>query len=98
MRSRRLVSVIDPVNSRETIGASSESSGLTSSVMMSDPEAARRVTRPWPISPPAPVMRTTGLRIPCRHPGVARPCLRGDEHVDGGVDDDADHQPAHGVE
>ena len=26
------------------------------------PEAARRVIRPWPISPPAPVMRTTGLR------------------------------------
>ena len=41
------MSVIDPVNSRATSGASEESSGVTSSVIIGDPEAARRVTRPW---------------------------------------------------
>ena len=55
--------MIEPVNSRATSGASAGSSGLTSSVMIDAPAAARRVTRPWPISPPAPVMSTTGLRI-----------------------------------
>ena len=34
----------------------------TSSVTIGAPDRARRVTRPWPISPPAPVIRTTGLR------------------------------------
>jgi hypothetical protein len=32
-------------------------------VMIGAAEAASLVTRPWPISPPAPVMRTTGLRM-----------------------------------
>ena len=34
------MSVIDPVNSRETSGASVASSGVTSSVMIADPDAA----------------------------------------------------------
>ena len=60
--------MIDPVNSRVTSGASVASSGLTSSVMIDEPDAGERVTRPWPISPPAPVMRTTGLRIVWQRP------------------------------
>ncbi len=56
--------MIEPVNSRCTIGASDGSSGLTSSVTTGClPALARCAIRPWPISPPAPVMRTTGLRI-----------------------------------
>ena len=35
-----------------------------------EPSAARRVIRPWPISPLAPVMRTTGFRI---WPGMLAP-------------------------
>jgi len=62
MRSSRLVSVIDPVKARAVSGASEASSGATSSVTMGDPDAASRVTSDWPISPPAPVMRMTGLR------------------------------------
>jgi len=54
---------MDPVNSRLTCDATDASSGLTSSVMMGEPDLASRATRPWPISPPAPVMRTTGFRI-----------------------------------
>jgi len=50
------------VNSRATSGASDRSSGLTSSVMIGDPEPDNRESSPCPISPPAPVMRTTGLR------------------------------------
>ena len=41
MRSSRVVSVIEPVNSRCTSGASVASSGLTSSVMMPASAAAR---------------------------------------------------------
>src|SRR5262245_26258246 len=65
MRSRRLTSVIDPVNSGATSGASEASSGLTSMVTIGElaEPAVSRVMRPWPRSPPAPVMRTTGLRI-----------------------------------
>src|ERR1019366_5749424 len=44
----------------------SGSSGLRSTVRMGrEPSVARRVIRPWPISPLAPVMRTTGFLI-CR--------------------------------
>ena len=45
-RSSSARSVIEPVNSRVTSGARDESSGVTSSVMISDPGAARRVTSP----------------------------------------------------
>src|ERR1700694_5700664 len=63
MRSSRFVSVIDPVNSRETSGASAASRGFTSSVMICASVAANRDTSACPISPPAPVIRTTGFRI-----------------------------------
>ena len=63
MRSSRPRSRIDPVNSRSTLPASDGSSGLTSSVTMArSPRSASRAISPWPISPPAPVMSTTGLR------------------------------------
>src|SRR5712692_2257614 len=74
MRSSRLMSVIEPMNSRATSGASDASSGLTSTVMIGEPDPARWVTRPWPISPPAPVIKTTGLRIHLRH--AAFPALQ----------------------
>src|SRR5262245_3547798 len=98
MRSSRLTSVIDPVNSRATSFASGRSSGLTSIVMIGGPPpsgGASRVISPWPISPPAPVIRTTGLRM------FARPQLgttRRHQHVHGRVDDDDEHEPAYVVE
>src|SRR6202521_2856418 len=63
MRSSRFVSVIDPVNSRETSGASVASRGFRSSVMICASVEANRATSACPISPPAPVIRTTGFRI-----------------------------------
>ena len=64
MRSRSAVSRIDPVNSRATSGARLASSGLTSRVTTEvRPDAVSRAIRPCPISPPAPVIRTTGLRM-----------------------------------
>src|SRR3989442_605459 len=62
-RSSSPRSRIDPVNSRRTRFARSGSSGVMSMVTIGRLVAARRVIRPWPISPPAPVTRTTGLRI-----------------------------------
>src|SRR5678815_3904108 len=48
------------VQCRDTSG----SRGWTSRARMSKvPSSARRVTRPCPISPPAPVTRTTDLRV-----------------------------------
>src|SRR6266566_3465225 len=63
-RSSRSRSVIDPVNSRVTRGASVRSSGATSSVIIDREGPASRAMRPWPISPPAPVIKTTGFLIP----------------------------------
>ncbi len=64
MRSSSAVSRIEPVNSRATSGASVASSGLMSRVTTDRwPDSVSLVMRPWPISPPAPVMRTTGLRM-----------------------------------
>src|SRR5580693_1163833 len=63
MRSSRFVSVIDPVNSRETSGESVASRGFRSSVMICSSIEANRETSACPISPPAPVTRTTGFRI-----------------------------------
>src|SRR2546422_88238 len=51
------------MNSRATRGDRDESSRVTSSVTIRAPDAAKRETKPWPISPSAPVMRTTGVRI-----------------------------------
>ena len=58
-----LLSRIDPVISRSTCGAIDGSSRRD----VERDDGARRLTasrsiRPWPISPPAPVMSTTGLR------------------------------------
>src|SRR4051812_19247177 len=63
-RSSSALSVIDPVISRSTFFAISGSNREMSRVTMRrSPRSARRSMRPWPISPPAPVMMTTGLRI-----------------------------------
>src|SRR6185295_9464513 len=74
MRSSRLVSRIEPTNCCCTRLLTAPSRGFTSRVTMSwRPVSARRSMRPWPISPPAPVMRTTLLRtvssygLPQRH-------------------------------
>src|SRR3954464_5884884 len=63
-RSSSALSVIDPVIWRLTFFAISGSSREMSRVTMRrSPRSARRSMSPWPISPPAPVMITTGLRI-----------------------------------
>ncbi len=63
MRSRRLVSRIDPMNSCATRRPSSGARDLTSRVMIGRSVSfASEWMRPWPISPEAPVMSTTGLR------------------------------------
>src|SRR3954470_792589 len=63
-RSSSALSLIDPVISRSTFFAISGSSREMSRVTMRrSPRSARRSMSPWPISPPAPVMMTTGLRI-----------------------------------
>src|SRR5262249_23651230 len=102
MRSSTLVSVIDPVTSRTTSGASDASRRLTSSVMIDEPLAASRVTRPWPISPSAPVMRTTGLRtLAPLLPFLPLPPFlpsRREQHVGGGIGHHDDDQPAHLVD
>src|SRR5437867_12015603 len=61
--SSRLVSVIEPPKTRVTNGTRTGSSGCTSSVMTDAPEEPRLVTSPYPISPPAPVISVTGLRM-----------------------------------
>src|SRR5262245_64421430 len=114
MRSRTLVSVTEPVNSRATSGASDGSSWLTSSVMIGDPADASRVTRPCPISPSAPVIKMTGFRIGTarlepRAPDDGRlpflpllPLLpflpRREQHVQRRIDDHTDDEPADGAE
>ena len=56
---------IEPVISRSTLEAIDGSRRATSSVTTARSDCpASRVMRPWPISPPAPVMSTTGLRTP----------------------------------
>ena len=61
---QRCRSRIEPVISRSTFGASAGSRRVD--VERDDRRgptgSARRSIRPWPISPPAPVMSTTGLR------------------------------------
>src|SRR5262245_48726549 len=62
MRSSRWVSRMEPANWKRTLGVSSGASGLRSRVMTADPSWESRSISPWPISPLAPVIRTTGLR------------------------------------
>src|SRR5260221_7148096 len=72
------------------MGASGASSELTSMVTIGEPEPDSRVTSPCPISPPAPVISTTGLRTV----GF----LRCHQHVDGRINDDKDDEPSDVVE
>ena len=63
IRSSRCSSRIEPANCCWTSAAEVGSSGFRSSVMIGRwPSCASRSIRPWPISPLAPVIRTTGLR------------------------------------
>src|SRR6266496_3643555 len=100
MRSSSAVSVIDPVNSLATCGATRESSGATSIVIIGELEA-RLETSAWPISPPPPVMRMTGLRIVFEDDGVRFRVpvhARRPQHVRRRVGHDDDHEPADVVE
>src|SRR5262245_52942278 len=63
IRSSRLASRMEPTNSRATIFATPESRGFRSRVTMPRSLSFDRFSiRPCPISPPAPVTSTTGLR------------------------------------
>src|SRR5262245_49756587 len=69
-RSSSCVSATDPTSSRRTSGVSFGSSGVTSSVIMPVSRRARSAISAWPISPPAPVTRTTGLRTAALYRGA----------------------------
>src|SRR6185369_16132652 len=58
---------MEPVNSRRTSGARLLSRRVRSTVTIGRPALASRVTRPCPISPPAPVTSVTGVRIYADH-------------------------------
>src|SRR5688572_15834069 len=78
---------MDPVISRSTRGAMIGSSLVRSRVTMARWDCwDSRSIRPWPISPPAPVMRTTGFRTSEKYSGGRRRSARSDDGDDLGKD------------
>src|SRR5262245_22335101 len=89
-RSSSPRSRIEPVTSRSTFEAivSSRRERSMATIARSR-RSARRAISPWPISPPAPVMRTTGLRTVSDEDGEdgGDDRERGQAEADGGADE-----------
>src|SRR5688572_26894502 len=78
---------MEPVISRSTRGATIGSSLARSRVTMARWDCwDSRSIRPWPISPPAPVMSTTGFRTCEKYSGGRRRSAPSDDRDDLGQD------------